>query len=568
MVRLSSYAALLSGLASSMAAGIPTRRAMVVHEQRDLPAHFANSGTPSPDTPINLKIALTASDMAGLEEKFWDVSTPGNALYGQHLSFEETKLFAGPTPDTVSAVTAWLNENGIDNITTTGAFDDWLAFTIPISTANSLFDADYQTFTEVGGSTQLTRTLAYSLPADLQQHINLIHPSTDFVRKFQSPKFRASVPGSSLNNNTARALGAPTSCNSVVTPTCLQDLYGIPTTPATQTSNILGVSGFIDQWAQTADLKTFLSNLRPDIASTTTFTLQTLDGGSDPQSARDAGIEANLDIQYTVGVATKVPVTFISVGDNNADGIDGFLDIMNNINAQTAPPHVLTTSYGFDEPDLTSTMANQLCNAYMTSGTRGVSILFASGDGGVSGSQSQSCSTFIPTFPSGCPFLTSVGATQDVTETSASFSSGGFSNIFARPSYQTTPVATYLTALGSTNAGKFSTTGRAFPDVSAQGVNVEIVDGGETGTVDGTSCASPIFASVIALINDRLVAAGKSPLGFLNPFLYANPSAFFDITTGDNPGCNTNGFPARAGWDPVTGLGTPNFASLLAAAGV
>ncbi|KAK0184309.1 hypothetical protein F5146DRAFT_938685, partial [Armillaria mellea] len=54
------------------------------------------------------------------------------------------------------------------------------------------------------------------------------------------------------------------------------------------------------------------------------------------------------------------------------------------------------------------------------------------------------------------------------------------------------------------------------------------------------SCSSPIFASVISLINDRLVAAGKPVLGFLNPFLYAHPSAFFDITTGSNPGC---GFP-------------------------
>ncbi|KIK70213.1 hypothetical protein GYMLUDRAFT_152126 [Collybiopsis luxurians FD-317 M1] len=541
---------------------------MTVHESRTLPAHFANSGTPNPDTPINLKIALTAKDMAGLEQKLYDVSEPTSSLYGQHLSFEQTKAFAGPTPDTVTAVTTWLNENGITNITTVGAFDDWLAFTVPISTANSLFDADYQQFSEIAGPTQLTRTLAYSIPVDLKDHINLVHPSTDFVRNLQVPKFHVPVPAPS--NNTARALGAPSSCNTVVTPTCLQDLYGIPTTKATQTSNKLGVSGFIDQWPQTADLKSFLTSLRPDISSSTTFTVQDLDGGSDPQSARDAGIEANLDVQYTIGVATGVPVTFISVGENNADGVDGFLDILNNLNAQSAPPHVLTTSYGFDEPDLTSTLANQLCNAYMAAGTRGISILFASGDGGVSGSQSQSCTTFIPTFPSGCPFLTSVGATTGVTETSASFSSGGFSAIFARPSYQSSAVSTYLSALGSTNSGKFTSTGRAFPDVAAQGENVEIVNGGEAELVAGTSCASPIFASVIALINDRLVAAGKSPLGFLNPFLYANPSALFDITTGDNPGCKcgTNGFPARAGWDPVTGLGTPNFASLLAAAGV
>ncbi|KAF5390002.1 hypothetical protein D9757_003859 [Collybiopsis confluens] len=567
MVRLTalSYVAALSSLHFSMGAGIPARRAMTVHESRSLPVHFANSGTPSPDSSISLKIALTANDMAGLETKLYEVSDPASTLYGQHLSFEEAKAFAGPTPETVQAVTAWLNENSITEITTSGAFDDWLGFTIPVSTANSLFNADYQQFSEIGGPTQLTRTLAYSIPVDLQQHINLLHPSTDFVRIKQQPKFQIPVPTPS--NNTARALPAPSTCNSVVTPACLQALYGIPTTKATQTSNKLAVSGFIDQWPQTADLASFLRSLRTDIASTTTFTLQDLDGGSDPQGTRDAGIEANLDVQYTVGLATGVPVTFISVGENNADGIDGFLDILNNVNAQSAPPHVLTTSYGFDEPDLTSTLANQLCNAYMTAGTRGVSILFASGDGGVSGSQSQSCTTFIPTFPSGCPFLTSVGATTGTTETSASFSSGGFSAIFARPSYQTSVVSSYLTALGSTNSGKFTSTGRAFPDVAAQGQNVEIFNAGVAELVAGTSCSSPIFASVVALINDRLVAAGKSPLGFLNPFLYANPSAFFDITTGGNPGCGTNGFPARAGWDPVTGLGTPNFASLLAAAG-
>ena len=162
-----------------------------------------------------------------------------------------------------------------------------------------------------------------------------------------------------------------------------------------------------------------------------------------------------------------------------------------------------------------------------------------------------------------------MGATTGITETAASYSSGGFSNIFARPSYQSSVVSSYLTKLGSTNSGKFNTSGRAFPDVSAQGENVEIVVSGSFGTVAGTSCSSPIFASVIALLNDQLAAAGKSPLGFLNPFLYSTgASALNDVTTGSNPGCNTNGFPAAAGWDPVTGLGTPNFAKLLTAVGL
>ena len=217
------------------------------------------------------------------------------------------------------------------------------------------------------------------------------------------------------------------------------------------------------------------------------------------------------------------------------------------------------------------TRFSQLCNAYAQLGARGTSILFASGDGGVAGSQTTTCSkSFLPTFPSGCPFMTSVGATTGTTETAATFSSGGFSNVFARPSYQSTAVATYLTALGTTNSGKFNTSGRAFPDVSAQGQNVQIVQDKATESVAGTSCSSPIFASVVSLLNDRLIAAGKAPLGFLNPFLYsaAGAAALNDVTTGDNPGCGTNGFPAKAGWDPVTGLGTPNFAKLLTAVGL
>lgn len=149
--------------------------------------------------------------------------------------------------------------------------------------------------------------------------------------------------------------------------------------------------------------------------------------------------------------------------------------------------------------------------------------------------------------------MTSVGATTGIPETSASFSSGGFSNIFTQPSYQTTAVSAFLTKLGSTNSGKFNPKGRAFPDIAAMGDNVEIVSGGTTGLVAGTSCSSPIFASIIALINDQRAGAGKASLGFLNPFLYGTAaSTFTDITTGNNPGCNTNGFPAEVGWDPVS----------------
>jgi hypothetical protein len=91
-------------------------------------------------------------------------------------------------------------------------------------------------------------------------------------------------------------------------------------------------------------------------------------------------------------------------------------------------------------------------------------------------------------------------------------------HVVTAPRFQTSSIAAYLTALGSTYSGEFNKSGRGFPDVAAQGEGFEIVQDGENILVSGTSCSSPVFASVIGLINDRLIAAGKPALGFLNPW--------------------------------------------------
>ncbi|GJJ09773.1 hypothetical protein Clacol_003997 [Clathrus columnatus] len=522
----------------------PTPRStLVVHERRDnVPKGFVMNG-PAPDsTTLTLRMALASNNLPGLETALFDVSTPGNKLYGQHLTKEEVEAFVAPSSETKSAVDEWLSANGIQ-ATTISPAGDWLSFTIEVSKANELFNTEFSVFTNQATGDQTIRTLAYSLPADLQSHINLVHPTVAFPLKSISAPL-VFTPKSSKTTSAPTPNAAPTACNvNEVDPACIQALYGVPATAGSQTASKIGVSGFIDQFAQNADLSSFLKAFRPDLTPAPTFALQTLDGGTNTQNKRDAGIEANLDTQYTIGVAGGIPVTFISVGENNKDDLDGFLDIINFLIAETSPPQVLSTSYGFDEPDLTTALANSLCNAHMQLGARGTSILFSSGDGGVSGSQSQSCTTFIPTFPSGCPFVTSVGATQDFApETAADFSGGGFSNIFPIPSFQAETVSNFLAKLGNTNNGLFNKSGRGFPDISAQGVNVVIFDGGEEGTVDGTSCSTPIVSSTIALVNAERLKAGKSVLGFLNPLIYSTSGLFTDITSGDNPGCNTNGF--------------------------
>ena len=132
------------------------------------------------------------------------------------------------------------------------------------------------------------------------------------------------------------------------------------------------------------------------------------------------------------------------------------------------------------------------------------------------------------------PSITAVGATQNIPEVAAPYSSGGFSNIFNTPSFQSDAVNAYIASLGSSYYGDYDVAGRAYPDVAAQGTSFEIMVDGIAEAVSGTSASSPVFASVIALLNDRLLAAGKPTLGFLNPFLYSSKgqAALNDITTG------------------------------------
>ncbi|KAF7797928.1 hypothetical protein EIP86_009135 [Pleurotus ostreatoroseus] len=504
---------------------------MTVHEAQVLPEGFTSRGAAFSDTMLNLRLALAQTDPDGMIQSLMDISTPGNALYGRQFTKEEVAAFVAPKPETVQAVQTWLKENDITAQINSPA-GDWLSFSIPVSKANELLDTEFTVFAHDETNMQFVRTLAYSIPADLTGHVLLVHPTVAFPNPlgskplFFTPKSQAKINASPSNVSSD---AVPSSCSSsIITPTCIQDLYGVPTTKATQSSNKIGVSGFIQQFANKNDLQ----NLRPDLIGNT-FITQTLDGGSNPQNNVQAGTNADLDTQYTIGIASGVPNTFISVGPQNQDGsLGGFLDLINFLIAQPSRPQVLTTSYGQNENNVGRAMANSLCNAMAQLGMLRTSILFSSGDGGVGGAQSGTqCTNFLASFPSGCPFMTSVGATSGVPETSASFSSGGFSNFFSTPTYQKTAVSAYLTSLGNINTGKFNSSGRAYPDVAA------------------------------------LVAAGKPVLGFLNPWLYGSAaSTFTDITTGSNPGCNTNGFPTESGWDPVTGLGTPNFLALAAAA--
>ncbi|KAG0016591.1 hypothetical protein BGZ81_011141 [Podila clonocystis] len=505
---------------------------------------------------ISVSIGFKLPNFAEFERQFMDISTPGSPTYGQFLSAEQIFALLDPAKAVVDLVINWLNGFKVN------AKHDhqWLTLNATVLQLNTLLDAEYHVYRHPTTGKTIIRTLSYSIPSVLVQVIDVVLPGTSF------DGHTSHGPTSTSPSPSPARLVKRATCSNQVTPNCLQDLYGIPTARATQAGNTIAVPGFRNEYANHEDLALFLKNFRSDLNPPPTFFEQGIDGGRNPQDRDQAGIQANLDIQYTVGLANGVTTVFISSGLSN---IDGFINVANMLLGQDVTPSVLSLNYGFDEDSVSQSAANMLCNLFAQLGSRGVSVIVASGDGGVGGSDdSKSCKQFVPTFPASCPFVTTVGATRGVPESGAVISAGGFSNFFSRPAYQAAAVNGYLNSLDNIYAGLYNRNGRAYPDISALGENIVITLKDATLPTSTTSASASIFASIVALLNDRLINKGMSQLGFLNPLLYANPNIWNDITVGSNSGCGTNGFPAKTGWDPVTGLGTPIFAKFADAVGV
>jgi hypothetical protein len=190
-----------------------------------------------------------------------------------------------------------------------------------------------------------------------------------------------------------------------------------------------------------------------------------------------------------------------------------------------------------------------------------------------------------PSWPASSPYVTAVGATRFVghkvgNEEMASDqfgSGGGFSSMFGQSpnaKWQIEAVKEYTSNPPKDPhfpTGAFPKDGRATPDVSALGEGYQVVANGRVTAVGGTSASAPAFAGIVALLNDARDQKNMPAMGFLNPFLYQNADCFTDVTKGTNAiGRGTGpikyGFNCTKGWDPATGLGTPIFSKLLAAA--
>lgn len=410
----------------------------------------------------------------------------------------------------------------------------------------------------------MVRTLEYSIPEALQGHVKMVQPTTFFgLQAMRSTISKVRTLEKTRPQSDAAAAAAAAGCNGEVTPSCLQSLYNFGSATAL-TAGKMGIAGFLEQWPSQSDLSSFMSSYAVQGNSGQTYTCTLINGGTCPSNGGgNTGVEANLDVQYARAITESIPNVFYSTGGSppivggGTNQNEPYLEFLNYLLAldDSDLPNTISISYGDDEDTVPLDYADSTCDLFSQLGARGVSVLVASGDSGVGSTCTENGqTTFTTSYPAGCPWVTTVGGTTGSSpESGWTDGGGGFSSVFGRPSYQDAVVTSWLTN-DKTHSGVtkyFNSSGRAYPDVSAQATNFVIVVDGSAEGVDGTSCATPTFSSIIQLINSNRVAAGKAGLGFLNPWLYGNASsALTDITNGGNSGCQ--GVISNAGFDAVT----------------
>jgi kumamolisin len=299
-----------------------------------------------------------------------------------------------------------------------------------------------------------------------------------------------------------------------------------------------------------ADFTAYLANLKVKAPA---VTVVSVDGAtSAPGQDTDADVEVMLDVEIVGATAPGASIAMYFAPNTDA----GFLDAVTTAVHDTANrPSVISISWGSAEPNWTQQALNALNSAIAAASAMAISVCVASGDGGSSDGVSDGAAHV--DFPASSPYAMGCGGTTLAgtgstisSETTWSDSGGGVSAIFALPSWQS---KANVPAKPPGTSG-----GRGVPDVAGDadpnsGFRIR-VDGSDM-VAGGTSAVAPLWAALIALLNQRL---GKN-LGFLNATLYSvpgypqSPGPIHDITTGSN-----GAYDAASGWDPCTGLGSPD----------
>jgi subtilase family serine protease len=620
MFRLASILAAVASVlvfgAASQAA--PSGRAVLAGSA---PA-WANSsnavGAASPDALVGFRVYLGWQNSAAAEALARSVSDPSSSSYRQYVTPAQFRQAFAPSQAQVGAVQSWLRQQGF-TVNYTPTNNHYVSAEGTVAQAEAAFGTAFRMY-RVQGTTVRSPAGDVSVPNSLQNvvtgvlglddsavfvrpdHVGGNAPPSDGFRNapplsaywaqlvspyaypagFTGLAAPATVPWSVRGHTPAQIKGAyhiSGAYNGAGQTVAVIDAYASPT-----------ILQDVNQWSINRGLPTMTPGQFVEVAPAGVYH-RPENPAQDPQGWYG---EETLDIEAVHGMAPAAKIVYVGAPNNYQD-----LDAAMNHVVDRHLAQIVTNSYGFATELLPRGYVKPFEDTLIQAAAEGIGVYFSSGDTGDESSRFGFATT---EWPTSSPWVTAVGGTSlgvDAANTRAIETGwgtsnyncntttlactrtgwlygagGGVSRIFAKPSYQSA----------------LSASGRAVPDVAALADPQTGLLVGQTQTfpdgayydeyrIGGTSLASPIFAGLMALADQK----SGFVHGFANPTFYAHPAQFYDVLSvktavarrNFNNGADATGGTAdrlrtfddysgsptqhtSAGWDNVTGLGTPN----------
>ena len=493
------------------------------------------TGPADPNETVDVTVLVRRQATADFER----MASDATIARGVHLSRDEfAKRFAAD-PEDIAKVKAFARQYGL-RVVEESAARRMVRLSGTVSRVESAFGVELKTFVFEQGSYR-GRTGAVHLPDELRGVVEAVLGLDN--RPQAAAHFRLRAPGRAVVARDQAAAAA-------FDPTRVASLYDFPSGLATgQCIALIELGGGFKQ----EDIQAYFSGLQLAVP---TVVAVPVDAGSNSPTGDPNGpdVEVMLDIEVAGAVANGARIAVYFAPNTDA----GFLDAVTAATHDTTnKPTVISISWGSSESNWTQQALTAFDAAFKAATILGITVTVAAGDNGSSDAVQDGANHV--DFPASSSFALACGGTTlrasgdavssetvwNDTGQGEGATGGGVSTVFPLPSWQqnlsTTLAQDQKTAL----------TMRGVPDVSGDadpetGYNVR-VDGSDT-VVGGTSAVAPLWAGLIALVND----AGASTVGFLNAALYGSSGACRDITTGNN-----GAYYASPGWDACTGLGSP-----------
>ncbi|MGD0941751.1 MAG: protease pro-enzyme activation domain-containing protein, partial [Terracidiphilus sp.] len=527
---------------ASRAISTSRQHAQILSTQAAAPAGLKALGGLHPGRRLDLAMTLKLHHEDELAELLKEIYDPASPNYRRYLTVAEFTERFGPTVEDHEQVLAFARSNGL-TVTHTSANRMVVDLSGAVEEIERSFGVKMQLYqhpTEARNfyAPDVEPSVDASLPVQGIWGLSDLHP----LRPASDPRQTAgrltpqtttagSGPGGTFSGNDLRAAYVP----------------GVTLNGAGQTIGLFEAGPY-----NMADIQGYFASEGQTLSVPILNVL--LDGMSGVCGSDCDDTEETLDIDLALALAPNLSAVVVYEGTSPADILNQMAT--DNLAQQLSCSYVWSPDPALYEP------------IFKEFAAQGQSFLTSSGDGGAYSAPGCSTNCWNSLFPAGDPYVTAVGGTELTTsapggawqsETAWQLSGGGINDYaYAIASYQ-------APLINSFNQG--SATLRNIPDVAAIASNVFLQANGAQGSGGGTSASAPVWASFMALANEQ---ANGSPVGFLNPTIYAlaqtanYSSDFHDIVTGNNDDTYSPGlFPAVAGYDLVTGLGSPNGQALI-----